>query len=376
MDQEEPFAPPPPALVEILDRLAIGFYRSDLEGRIRFINPAGASIFGLSPEEMRGRYRTKDFDSETYDRQAIRQQMEECGGLATYTSRGRKADGSEVIVESSIRLLRDGGGRVVGYEGVFRDVTEEAALFRKQNALLEDLRETNERLRTLAAIQESLLSALAHDLVTPPVVMQGFVELLLRGRYGPVQSTQEKPLETIRRNVALLASMVERLLAFSRLTRHLHDRQRDSLPLGSRWREALAGGGKAAGLSAPAPQGEDDGSAVLACPESLDYLLKNLASNAASLVPEGTAIPWGVRGEGRRVALRLLLPSLADDAPPPDRILDRFYPELLAAPRDGEEEPGLGLAAARYVAVLCGGELACHPRPEGGVELVLTLPRA
>ncbi len=376
MTQVDPFAPPPPALVEILDRLGIGLYRSDLEGRIRFINAAGAACFGVSPEEMVEGYRTRDFDAGTYDREAIRRQMEERGGLAAYSSLGRRADGREVMVESSIRLLRDGDGRTVGYEGVFRDVTTEAALFRRQNALLEDLRETNERLRTLADLQESLLSALAHDLVTPPVVMQGFVELLLRGRYGPLQSAQEKPLETIRRNVALLASMVERLLAFSRLTRHLHDQEQKVLPLGDLWRKLVSDGSHAGCRARPAPHGEDDGSAVLACPESVDYLLKNLASNAVSLVPEGTEIPWRVRGEDRRASLSLILPSLAEEAPPPAKILERFYPEPLAAVDEEAEEAGLGLAAGRYVAVLCGGDLACHSREEGGVELRLTLPRA
>lgn len=376
MSQEDPFAPPPPDLVEVLDRLGIGFYRSDLEGRIRFINPAGAAVFGVSPEEMTARYRTRDFDGGAYDRERVRRQMEAEGGFVAYTAVGRRADGREVTVESSIRLLRDGGGRTVGYEGVFRDVTEEASLFRRQSALLEDLRDTNERLRTLAALQESLLSALAHDLVTPPVVMQGFVELLLRGRYGPVTHAQEKPLETIRRNVALLASMVERLLAFSRLTRHLHDQERKAIPLGGRWRELMAVERGRPCRARPAPEGEDDGSAALACPQSLDYLLRNLASNAVSLVPEGAVIPWAVRGEGHRVALHLHLPSLSEEAPPPAKVLERFYPESLAPAGEGEEEPGLGLAAARYVAVLCGGELACLPEGQGGVGLLLTLPRS
>lgn len=376
MTEEDPFAPPPSALVEILDRLGIGFYRSDLEGRIRFINSSGAACFGLTPEEMVERHRTRDFDGGPYDREATRRQMEEHGGLATYSSVGRRADGREVIVESSIHLLRDGDGRTVGFEGVFRDVTTEVTLFRTQNALLEDLRETNERLRTFAALQERLLSGLAHDLVTPPVVMQGFVDLLLRGRYGRLQSAQEKPLETIRRNVALLASMVERLLAFSRLTRRIHERERKPVPLESRWRQVLEESGEVLSRWQRDPKGQEDPSLVLACPESLDYLLGNLVLNAASLVPEGTVISWKVWGEGRRVSLRLVLSTLSEDAPPPAKILDQFYPQPMPIAQDGEEEPGLGLAAARYVAVLCEGELACHPLEEGGAELVLTLPRA
>lgn len=376
MTEEDPFAPPPTALVEILDRMGIGFYRSDLKGRIRFVNPAGASFFGLSAEEMMAHYRTKDFDGGAQDCEKIRRQMEEEGGFVTYTAKGRRTDGEEILVESSIRLLKDGGGQVVGYEGVFRDVTAEAALFRKQGALLEELRESNERLRTLASLQESLLSALAHDLVTPPVVMQGFVELLLRGRYGTLQTGQEKPLLTIRRNVVLLASMVERLLGFSRLTRHLHDRERRPLPLGERWKALIRMEKDGPCRSRPEAEGPDDGAAALACPEALDYILKNLAQNASALVPEGIRCPWSVCAEGRRAILRLRLPVLDDEAPPPAKLLDRFYPEPLAPTVEGEEESALGLAAARYVAVLCGGDLACAPYPGGGLELVLALPRA
>ncbi len=42
----------------------------------------------------------------------------------------------------------------------------------------------------------------------------------------------------------------------------------------------------------------------------------------------------------------------------------------------GDESPGIGLAAARAIATLHGGEVTAEPRPDGGTTMVVTLPRA
>jgi PAS domain S-box-containing protein len=372
------FPPPPPeTLLEILDLLGIGFYRSDLEGRIYCINSSGAACYGLTPEAMVANFRTRDFDSRDYDHLIIRRQVE-AEGFASYSTTARRADGLEFVVQSSIRRLDDPEGRFAGYEGVFRDVTEDARLYRDQVKLLAEVREANARLRKMTCLQDQLLSALAHDLVTPPVVMQGFSELLLKGRYGPLAPDQEKPLRTIQRNLGLLSEMVERLLTFTRLIRSLQQGDREVQSLPSAWLQALAAQGSESGTPGgrffrEGPDGE--GPHVFVPPPALTYLLDNVAENSLDLASPGARLRWSAAIDGTSGVLRVAIPHLREDAPPRPKILDRFYPEPGALCHPELAQRGLGLAAARYVAASAGGDLAAEFGDDGALLLSLTLPK-
>ncbi|MEW6758230.1 MAG: histidine kinase dimerization/phospho-acceptor domain-containing protein [Acidobacteriota bacterium] len=371
------FPPPPPeTLLEILDLLGIGFYRSDLEGRIHCINACGAACFGLTPEAIQAGFRTRDFDSGSYDHEVIRRQVES-EGFASFSTTARRADGSDFVVQSSIRRLDDAEGRFAGYEGVFRDVTEDARLCREQVRLLEEVRAANARLRKMSLLQDRLLSALAHDLVTPPVVMQGFSELLLKGRYGPLAPEQEKPLRTIQRNLGLLSEMVERLLTFTRLIRTLQQEPREALSLNAAWTEALSGGGRVPDGAGKrfARRGPEAGGPLVAVPgPALTYLLDNLSENALDLASPEVPIVWSTSDTGALGVLRLTLASLQEDAPPVSKVLERFYPEPGALCQPRLAQRGLGLAAARYVAAAVGGDLTAETGENGALALTLTLP--
>ncbi|MEW5764233.1 MAG: histidine kinase dimerization/phospho-acceptor domain-containing protein [Acidobacteriota bacterium] len=379
MGQSRFFPPPPPeTLLEILDLLGIGFYRSDLEGRIHCINACGAACFGVTPEAIQAEFRTRDFDSVHYDHEQIRRQVES-EGFASFSTTARKADGSEIVVQSSIRRLDDAEGRFAGYEGVFRDVTEEARLYRGQAGLLGEVRQANERLRKMSLLQDRLLSSLAHDLVTPPVVMQGFSELLLKGRYGPLAAEQEKPLRTIQRNLALLSEMVERLLTFTRLIRTLQREPPEVLSLSDAWKRTLSdseGGADRNGRRFTREAAESKELLVAVPGPALAYLLDSLFENALDLAAPSVSIAWDTLETGKFAALRLTLPSLKEDAPPLTKILDRFYPEPGALCQPQLEQRGLGLAAALYVAVSAGGDLRADAGEGPALTLTLTLPKA
>ncbi|MGH8372523.1 MAG: ATP-binding protein, partial [Gammaproteobacteria bacterium] len=61
-------------------------------------------------------------------------------------------------------------------------------------------------------------------------------------------------------------------------------------------------------------------------------------------------------------------------APELDRVFDPYY--RVDAARSDVEGNGLGLGISRNIAVLHGGTLELRNHPEGGLEVVLKLPRA
>lgn len=365
---------PPEALLEILDRLGVGFYRSDLDGWIRSINRAGAAILGFSPEDVVDRMRPTDFDVGTSQRPGLIEQILE-EEFVTYDSPVRRKDGSVAFLSSSIRLLRDGQGTPVGFEGVFRDVTAEVSRSREQEALLREVASANDRLLAMGRLQDRLLSSMAHDLVTPPVVIQGFLELLLKGRYGALAPEQEKPLKTIHRNVRLMSGMVEDLLTYTRFLKSLHQDGQEGAGLAEAWRKVAADA--AAGKAPRRAWTEEPWSGKDLVPlsaQSLERILRYFMANLLELLPAGSGGRWRVAAATAGPALVVTLPELVPDRPPLDRLLDRFFPEPggLLEPCEGTQ--GLGLAAVQYAVTQAGGGLSVAPAGEGGASFSLAFP--
>jgi PAS domain S-box-containing protein len=361
-------------LFEVLDRLGVGYYRSDLEGRIVALNRVGAAMFGCEPEEMIGKP-TVDFNVSREEWARLRRQVFEFGTASSFVGLTPRRDGSTFYMESSLQLLLDGQGFPLGIEGVFRDVTREVELARQQGELVSSLRRSNQALAQLSSLQEQILSSLAHDLKTPPVVMQGFAELLLRGRYGVLEPGFEKPLRTILRNVVGLVDMVESVLTFSRLLRSLPD-QRGAVSLGRAWFEAMAelasrSPESAARFVFDAGPGEDE---VEASTAALAHMVSHFVRNALALAAPGTAFSCGIAKEGDTLRLQVTLPALDAERPSLSRLMDSFFWEVPG----GEGEPGtrlLALGAVKYLAAVLGGGLKAEPLDEGAT-LTLVLPKA
>ncbi len=373
---QDRFPPAPPqSFVDILNRLGVGFYRSDKASRIRFINAAGAAIYGSTPEEMTSGLHTYDFDAEGFERGMLLEQVQKEGFIESYTSPGVRRDGTRIYITSTVRSLSDQDGRMVGFEGVFRDSTEEMERIRVQANLIDEVKAANQRLVRLSALQDQLLSSLAHDLVTPPVVMQGFTELLLKGRYGPVAPEQEKPMRTIHRNVNLLSALVGELLEFTRFLKAIHAAETGTAFLGDTWRKVMrelivAGHAPRDIFIVPADMGNP---AVNVPDEILTRILQNMALNALRLGAPGSPLSSTICSARGLHTLRVTVERLCEDHPPVDRILDRFFPESSALCNPESEPEGLGPAAARYAANLLGGDLDCEPAGEAGLTFSLHL---
>ena len=360
-------------LREILDRLNIGFYRSDRESRIAQVNRAALRIYGYAAEDLAAVVTTRDTALNLLDWQRVRGQVMDLGYAAWFIGQARRKDGTRIYLEFSLRRLEDADGSFTGIEGVFRDVTAEVALMQEQAAMTTAVQQAHQRSLLFSSLQEDLLFSLSHDLKTPPVVVQGFAELLLRGRYGALTPEQEKPVQTIYRNILSLSDMVDQLLDFSRLLKQVHAAP-SCIPLAQVWREECAGFGKSGQVLASfSPCLVDGDDTVCVSRRALLYALRNMACNALRLACPGREIVCSARRHGPWVHLELDLLALPDDHPSLQRLLEAMFqpssPPLADAGLDGT-----GLAATRYLAVLMGGELSCEELGPTRGRLTLRLP--
>jgi two-component system sensor histidine kinase CreC len=104
----------------------------------------------------------------------------------------------------------------------------------------------------------------------------------------------------------------------------------------------------------------------------LQQAISNILDNAIDFSPEQGVISIADRIEAGqwRFTVRDRGPGVPDYAG--RRVFDRFY--SLPRPGSGAKSTGLGLSLVQEVAELHGGTVAIHNHPEGGAELVLSLP--
>lgn len=104
-----------------------GIYRSGRDGRFIVVNPSFARMYGYeTPREMIDG--VLSIDRQIYclaeDRDRINAALEEKGSIRDMEVRHRRKDGSPFWVSMTARVIRDGDGGVLSYEGRVIDITD------------------------------------------------------------------------------------------------------------------------------------------------------------------------------------------------------------------------------------------------------------
>jgi PAS domain S-box-containing protein len=116
---------------------------SGKDGKFIDINQAGVEAFGYkTKEEVLRLDIPKDVYLDPNDRKAFHEQVERNGYALSYELRLKKKNGEIMEVLETSTPIRDEEGKIVGFRGILRDVTEKKALEQK-------LKESEEKYRSL-----------------------------------------------------------------------------------------------------------------------------------------------------------------------------------------------------------------------------------
>jgi PAS domain S-box-containing protein len=116
----------------IIEDMQDMFYRTDLEGRITMISPAGVKLAGYaSLDEMIG-LQAQDMYVDPDERERLLFAVAETGEITGYPLQLRRRDGSIRFVTTSSHFIHDVQGKVAGLEGIIHDITD---LRQAENAL-------------------------------------------------------------------------------------------------------------------------------------------------------------------------------------------------------------------------------------------------
>jgi len=160
-------------------------YESTPEGKLININPSGIELFGYdSKEEILKINIAEDLYVEPDERLKLIDKIERDGFVKDYEIKIKDKNNNEIIVLETSFMLKDDEGKIIGYSGILRDVTES----KKQEGLL---KESEDKFKKLNDEKDRFFSIIAHDLKSPFNALLNLSEFL-------VEDLSELSLEEIR----------------------------------------------------------------------------------------------------------------------------------------------------------------------------------
>ncbi len=234
------------------------------------------------------------------------------------------------------------------------------------------------------ASRAALMRGVTHDLKNPLGAAQGYADLLADGFTGPVGAGQTRIIERLRNLIGVTLDTVNDLVELSRVDAGALRVHRQRVDLARVAREAVddyRAIAETAGIELAFRGRDGDGTChVVTDPARVRQVLGNLLSNVTKYTPRGGSARVAVDatydaalGDAVRIEVRDTGPGVPAD------LAERVFEEFFRAPgaSTSASGTGVGLAIARRVARLLGGDLRLE-RPDmerRGARFVLVLPR-
>ena len=303
-------------------------------------------------------------------------------GLALGRGDDQRLLGMPILVRESVAgmivALLDAEVSEERAEWVLSILADQVATGIGRMRLQERTLELEEQLHGLSARdgrREQALQVLRHDLRTPVGAIRGYLDLLVRGRYGQVNPRQLSALDRLRLAVSHLEALVDDAEELGRLETGGVALRAEPVEVARVVRDAIGLVEQHADrahvdLVAEVPEGLK----VRADPDRLRQILVQLLDNAVKHGGQHGAVHVsaapGAEGTANGISIRVtdVGPGVGDELA--DKIFDAF------AEFGGRGGQGLGLTIARAVAELMNGQLVLEPRSGSGATFALRLPSA
>ncbi len=351
-----------------------------LDGTILTWNSGAERIYGYSAEEIVGRSVTILVPAERSDEVPDILGRAGRGERTTHfeTVRVRK-DGTPIDVALTISPIKDAAGKIVGASVIGRDITERVRTEMEIRALNRDLehrvRQRTAELQAANKELEAFVYTVAHDLRSPLITLNGFSQMLLEDHLAALPDEAHRLVLQIVSSAKRMSSLIDELLAFSRLGRQPIAQQ--PVAPADVARQALSelngasGGGRAAVRVSDLPPCQAD-------PALLKQVFVNLLSNALkfSRNRKGAVVEVGWRrdlDDSTHHAYFVSDNGVGFDM----RYADKLFRVFQRLHRIEEYEgTGVGLAIVQRIIDRHGGRVWAESAPNKGATFYFTLPRS
>jgi signal transduction histidine kinase/ActR/RegA family two-component response regulator len=257
--------------------------------------------------------------------------------------------------------------------GDIRSNDEVGSVVRAFNDMLDRVQERTAELSQANRLKDEFLATLSHELRTPLNAILGWTRILRAAELPP--QTRTRALESIERNAALQARLIEDLLEVSRIVTgklHLHPQRTDLAAIVDAAVEIVQPAATAKNITVtttvdrrPAMTAGD--------PDRLQQVIWNLLSNAVKFTPSGGRVDVRLARDNGYVL------TVADNGIgiEPAMLQQMFQPfrQIDASPTREQGGLGLGLAIVRQLVEMHGGTVTARSEGAGtGTTFEVRLP--
>lgn len=229
-----------------------------------------------------------------------------------------------------------------------------------------------EAVRRSEELKSVMIDALAHELKTPLTAIEAAADMLHSERVSAEQRIDL--ISIVQQEAQRLRRLMGEAIHLARIEAKRFKLERQAVPVDSLIREAVDALGQRA-LTHPI-QVEIEGSVpmVMADPELIAELIKQLLDNALKYSPAGKPIVISAAEENGLVSIIVRDEGQGLTELEQRRIFDKFY----RARRDhaGVQGTGMGLSIAREIAEAHGGSVLVESQLGRGSRFTVTLPAA
>jgi signal transduction histidine kinase len=238
------------------------------------------------------------------------------------------------------------------------------------NRMNDELGELYRKLETASRAKSDFLANMSHELRTPLNAIIGFSEVLLQQMFGPLNAKQAEYLGDIVTSGRHLLLLINDTLDLSKIEAGKMELELTTFALPAVLEDGVTMVRERAArhsieCSVDAGPGVDE---VEADERKVKQVVFNLFSNAVKFTPDGGRVEVRAQQRGDRVEVAVTDTGVGIDPADQARIFQEFQQAGL------QEGSGLGLALARNLVALHGGNLWVESEPGSGSTFTFTLP--
>ena len=351
----------------------VGLWDWDLRTNDVYFSPRWKSMLGFGEDELPNNFETWASRLHPEDRKRAMKALEDYhqGVLPTYEleHRLRHKDGSYRWILARGIALRDKEGKPYRMAGSNQDITDRKRDEQQLHETAEALKRSNQELEQFAYIA-------SHDLQEPLRKVIAFGDMLEKALGEKLDEDSRKYLERMQNGAARLQSLIQDLLAYSRVTSSAQTYERVDLnTVVAEVLDDLQMSLQETGATVTVGQLP----VLIASPTQMRQLFQNLIANGVKF--HRPDVPPEVRIESETMPAREGSPaycriSVTDNGIgfEPSQVDRIFKPFQRLHERGRYPGTGIGLSLSQKIVERHGGQITAASEPEVGSTFILTLP--